>query len=373
MKRIFIALCGIMLAANMLASDNMIETAASDSRITFVGRTLVSGENVSFDWSGVYARIRVEGNYLAMRVSDTHKNYYNVWIDGCTCQPHDKVISTHGTDSLIVLMDQADLKQKYGKKAPKEHTIIIQKRTEGEQGTTTVHSFLTAGKVLQAEPLKARQIEFVGDSYTCGYGTEGANAKERWRPETENVNYAYEFILARYFDADIHVVAHSGMGIARNYADKFDGWWMPDRYTQTFDMQKDTLLWDAKKSDFKPAMTVVLLGANDFSTSKQPAIGRWKSQYGKLLKSIKENYGEDHPILCCAPKSNMDVFPYVREMVNECGLKNVHYMGWFESVFPYEDLGSDYHPNYNGHQKYAMGIIPYISTLTGWAIKGDIK
>lgn len=372
MKHIFSVFVSLMMLTTAIAATT-IETPASDSRFTFVGRTLVQQGDVSFDWSGVYARLRFEGNYLAMRVSDTHKNYYNVWIDSPMSAPADKVVATFGQDSIVELVTPEDLKAKYGKRIPKEHKVVIQKRTEGEQGTTTVHAFLTNDCVLQAEPLKERMIEFVGDSYTCGYGTEGANAKERWRPETENVNYAYEFILSRYFDADVYVVAHSGMGIARNYADKFDGWWMPDRYKQTFDMQKDTLLWDASKSDFRPAMTVVLLGANDFSSAKQPSIARWKSQYGKLLAAIKANYGEDYPILCCAPKSNTDVFPYVREMVQQCGLKNVHYMGWFEQVFLYEELGSDFHPNYQGHRKYAHGIVPYISTLTGWPISDELK
>ena len=51
--------------------------------------------------------------------------------------------------------------------------------------------------------------------------------------------------MARYFNADQIVVAHSGMGIVRNYNSKFTDYCMPERYLQTFDSDKD-VNWDAK-------------------------------------------------------------------------------------------------------------------------------
>ena len=56
-----------------------IRTAASDSRITYVGRTLKEGDNVSFDWTGVYVKVSFEGSYLSMIASDTKANYYDIW------------------------------------------------------------------------------------------------------------------------------------------------------------------------------------------------------------------------------------------------------------------------------------------------------
>ena len=35
------------------------------------------------------------------------------------------------------------------------------------------------------------------------------------------------------------------------------------------------------------------------------------------------------------------------------------------------ELGSSAHPNYAGHRKMAMLLIPYVSTLTGW--EAEIK
>ena len=153
-------LCITSLAAAPKATESTVN--ASDSRITYVGRTEVNDGCVSFDWTGVYAKVKCQGNSLSFKVSDTKKNYFNVWIDNSMSSTPDKVITVHGTDTTIVLFSAEELKARFGKdkkaaKAP--HQVILQKRTEGEQGTTTIKEFITDGQFLQADAPKARIIE----------------------------------------------------------------------------------------------------------------------------------------------------------------------------------------------------------------------
>ena len=133
----------------------------SDGRITYIGRTEVKGGSVSFDWTGVYLRVKFQGNSLSVKVSDSKKDYYNVWLDSPMTQKADKVVAVHGSDSTIVLFSTEELKARFGKdrkalQAP--HQVIIQKRTEGSQGTTTIHEFSTDGTFLQADAQKGRVI-----------------------------------------------------------------------------------------------------------------------------------------------------------------------------------------------------------------------
>ena len=193
---------------------------ANDSRVTYVGRTMVDGTDVSFDWTATYFRIAFSGKSLTMKASETkwdadadkaatRHNYYNVWIDSPTsAEPH-RIIEVAGNDTVIELVDPAYLK----KSRRAVHEVIVQKRTEGEQGKTTVHEFATDGKFFQAEPLKVRQLEFIGDSYTCGYGIDAKSRKERFTPETENASRSYAGIVSRYFGADYVPIAHSGCQI----------------------------------------------------------------------------------------------------------------------------------------------------------------
>lgn len=378
MKKFFCIAASLLLTVGIFAEV----IPANDSRVTYVGRTLVQGNDVSFDWTATYFRIAFTGKSLTMTASDTKignltpeeaakkRNYYNVWIDApMSATPH-RVIEVSGTDTVIELIDPAYLK----KSKIKVHQVVVQKRTEGEQGKTTIHAFATdaKGHFVQAEPLKPRQLEFIGDSYTCGYGIDAKSRKERFTPETENATRSYAGIVARYFDADYVAIAHSGMGIARNYNSKFQGWWMPDRYLQTFDEDStQNTRWDATQSDFHPAMTIVYLGANDFSTSLAPKYENFRKHYYRLFDYIKANYGNDHPILCVATKTHEYLFNYVRDLVNNCGMSNVHYLGYCpaQHLHTDEDLGADVHPNYNGQQKKAYSIIPYIATITEWGLQ----
>jgi lysophospholipase L1-like esterase len=362
---IIMAVLGLAFTADLSAkkTKEIIETPASDSRIEYTGRTLVCGDEVSYDWSGVYFRIKFNGPYLAMKCSDTQNCWFNLWVDKEMTPKADKVFMVGAQDTLVVLAEGLD---------KGEHEVILQKRTEGEQGRFTVHSFLSEGQILQAKGRKERHIEFIGDSYTCGYGTESPDKNDPFLAETENCNLTYAAITARYFGADFNLVSHSGQGIARNYDNFGPGYYMPDRYLQTFDMDSTQAnRWDATKSDFHPAMTVIYLGPNDFSVSLQPKYENYRDNYYRLIKSIKANYGEDHPVLCVAAKSYEYLGEYVRELAKNSGMKNVHYLVYCPTQHNHtnEDLGADVHPNYNGQQKKAFSIIPYIATITGWGLQ----
>ena len=366
MKRVIITVLAALIATSTYSA---VTVPASDSRITYVGRTLVEGDDVSFDWSSTYAKISFQGDYLAVKASDTGKDYFNVWIDRDMSAEADKVLCLNSKDSLLVIISSADFKK--GKKQA-NHTVIIQKRTEADQGKTTFHSFTANKELLQAAPIKERLIEFVGDSYTCGYGIENSISRNRYTPETQNTSKTYCALLARYFDADFITVSHSGQGISRNYddRDKNARWYMPDRYGCTFDNARQPK-WEP--GNMKPDITMIYLGQNDFSTERQPMRDPFKRNYKRLIKTIKDYYGEDHPILCVSTKVDKLLFDFVRECVEECGYKNVYYDGMFQAVHLDNDqeLGADWHPNEKAHVKLAYALIPYFSTITGWEMNPD--
>ena len=380
-KIIFLAIIGLIALSPLRLKAETIP--ATDSRVTFVGRTAVDGTSVSFDWTATYFRVAFSGKSLTMKASNLKvgaadeaaaaklHNYYAVWIDSPTSTTPHRIIEVKPGENIIELVDPAYLK----KSRRSVHEVVVQKRTEGEQGRTTIYEFATDGKFMQAEPLRLRQLEFIGDSYTCGYGIDAPTKEEKFSPETENASRSYAAIVSRYFGADYIAVAHSGMGIARNYNSKFPKWHMPDRYLQTFDMDStQATRWNAAAYAFKPAMTVVYLGPNDFSVSMQPKYESYRDNYYRLIKSIKANYGEEHPVLCVAAKSHEYLGEYVREMAKNCGMKNVNYLVYCPAQHNHtnEDLGADVHPNYNGQKKKAYSIIPYIATITGWGLQDAI-
>ena len=356
MKRIGILFVLAVMALTAAARERI---PASDARVTYVGRTFVTQDGaVSFDWSGVYARISFTGGYLALEAGDTGKDYFNVWIDREPSAEPDRVVVID-RDTTVVLFSQKERK-------PLAHKVVIQKRTEGEQGRATFRAFEADG-FLQAEGVRERLIEVIGDSYTCGYGSENSVREDPYRPEDENPAKTYADMLGRYFGADILRVAHSGQGIDRNYNDAGRGWHMPQRYLQTFDLAREPA-WTFEGK--KPDITIIYLGTNDFSTGRQPGFPEFKAGYVRLLQAVKAHYGQDHPVLCVAPKHTLDHHDYIRRVVESCGLPAVYYAGLPVEVHNNDsDLGASWHPNYTGHLKKAYILVPVVSTLTGWPME----
>ncbi len=344
-------------AATKNVKENTID--ASDSRIEYIGRTLTEGSDVSYDWSGVYMRVRFTGTKLTMKCSDTRGDWFNLFRSTEFSPKEDARFHINSKDTVIVLADGL-------KKG--EHEIILQKRTEGEQGRFTVHSLSCDGEFLQSQRRKERHIEFVGDSYTCGYGTESDNRDEPFKAATENCNLTYATISARYFNADYNLVSHSGQGICRNYDDFRPGYNMPERYRQTFDMSEEEI-WDASKGTHRPDLVVIYLCTNDFSTARQPQIAFFAEKYKLLLDQIACNYGKDIPVLCMASKANPLCADYIRYACMMSGLTNASYMSLSDMVHnDTSDLGASWHPNYEGQKKVAHCVIPYIATMTGWEL-----
>ena len=139
------------------AAETLRFTPATAPEIRFVGRAARSDDGaLSFDWSGTYFSFRFEGTRCAMRAADSKRNYYNVFVDG---KPHGKV-TAEGPAKTIVLAEG----RPHG-----VHTLLVQKRTEGEQGRTTLFAVGSDGPLLDAPQAPGRHIEFIGDSHTDGF------------------------------------------------------------------------------------------------------------------------------------------------------------------------------------------------------------
>ncbi len=254
------------------------------------------------------------------------------------------------------------------------HSCRIQKRTEGEMGRAIFKGIRIASyaEVRAISDYRRRKIEFIGNSITCGYGTEGKTPEEDFLPETENVDKSYAFIAARAFNAECYVTAHSGLGVVRNYGDvepvstKLAT--LPQRYHQVFDMDA-SLNWDFKQ--WQPDVVVINLGTNDYSTDVCPEKEVFVKAYLQFIRQVKNYYGEV-PIFCiCGPMRDEPAYSNIKEVVEvsrtEYNDQNVYFIGIPTYLLNSgSDLGSDYHPSYRGQLKMARHIIPVIANVLEW-------
>lgn len=333
----------------------------NDPAVRYIGRTLVASDgSVAFDWVGTYMETRFTGGSLSIKVSETGISYYNVFIDNKIY----RVVKVCGKDTIINMVSGIDKRL---------HSLKIQKRSEGEFGKTIIHQFLLAASGrLQEEPIvRSRHIEFIGNSLTCGYGTEGNDRDDPFLVETENCNLTFAALTARYFNADYTLIAHSGRGAVRNYGDsvRVSKVTMKDRMLNTFD-EDLTHKWDF--TSYRPDLVVINLGSNDFSTEPHPYKSEFIKAYKQIISQLRQHYG-DIPILCIYPIIQAPVYSYYDSMIAEVNDPKVFLLKLKEDLYNRTtDLGAAWHPGRSGHLKMAMWMIPYISTVTGWTMNPKV-
>lgn len=126
MKVLFFAVALFLSAGAGAAGGGPRSCRADSELVRFVGRAAGDAAgSLSFDWSGSHFSFRFDGTACSMRASDTGCNYYNVFVDG----KFYGTVTVEGGASVIPLV---------GKLRRGPHTVTVQKRTEAEQGRTTL-------------------------------------------------------------------------------------------------------------------------------------------------------------------------------------------------------------------------------------------
>jgi lysophospholipase L1-like esterase len=161
-----------------------------------------------------------------------------------------------------------------------KHAISVLVATESQAEPDTFGGFAIPAdeKALRPTP-RTRQMEFIGDSHTVGYGilsnTRMCTEAQVWA-RTDDTR-AFGALTADHYGADYQINAISGRGVVRNY-NGFQADTLPEAYPY--------VLFDGKQkyegagygdSGWKPQVVVIALGTNDFSTPLNPG-ERWKTR-----------------------------------------------------------------------------------------------
>ncbi len=340
------------------AAQNQGSISATDPRIRYTGRIdWRDPARPAFDWPAVTIEAAFEGTTLAVLIEDG-QNSYNVLIDG-----QQSVLQTlPGVNRYVLAEGLADGR----------HTFRMVKRTETFYGTPVFLGFeLDADRDLAAPaPAPDRRIEFIGDSITAGYGSEGVSPTCTFSKETENAELTYAAMVAKDLGAAYTIVAVSGVGIVRNYntANKMSPGTMLSYYEQTT-TDRDSAAWDFSR--WIPKAVVINLGTNDFSTAPHPAGEVFMQGYTELIIKIRNRYPDAHifaiagPIMVDPAEDTIrSVVTQMREVLKD---ERVHFVKIENNLeLSGVDYGCDWHPNASGHRKIADQLIPHIRQEMNW-------
>jgi len=242
-----------LLAALFAAALPALATpliSGGDPQLVYAGRVdYRQPEAPRISWPGT----SISGNFTGATLSATlddqfGNNWFNVFIDGDLAHP--KVLRASPGSRRYLLA---------GGLAPGPHSFLLTKRTEGEEGATTVRNFeVAAGESFLPPPARpTRRIEFFGDSITSGMGDEAPDDGPDGRSDDKNNFLAYDAITARNLDAELHVTSQSGIGIMVSWFPFV----MPQFYDQLNAVGRNDTRWDF--SAWTPQVVVINLFQND--------------------------------------------------------------------------------------------------------------
>lgn len=224
------------------------------------GRTVTAADGSrSFGWPGVYFEARFRGPAVRVRF-DAPADHLRLSIDG---KEHRVFRAAGAVDITISGL------------TPGEHVVRLEKLTESQSGSSRFLGFeALGGTPLPPQPRK-HQIEFIGDSFTVGYGntSPGVACTPQQVHALTDTSQAFAPIAAAAIGADYRIHAYSGFGMVRNYDGNVPDQSLPSLYPRAIPGDAEPMA--AADPAWKPGAIVIGLGGNDFSTPIKPGEA-WK-------------------------------------------------------------------------------------------------
>jgi len=340
----------LILCSLQTFAQDLVDYRANHPYIQYTGRIFKSNFVTYRFWQpGVYIRAKFKGTYCNIVMDDeelyNQHNYLAIQIDN---QPPQRVQTTAKHNVIKAASNLRD----------GEHIITICKNTEAGIGYLEFIGF-QCNKLMPITATPSRRLEFIGNSITCGTGSDQSNfpcGQGQWYDQ-HNAFMSYGPLTARALDAHWMLSSVSGIGLIHSCCD------MKITMPQVFDkinMRDNSLQWDFNK--YQPHVVTVCLGQND---GKQDST-TFCNAYLRFIRTLRGYYPNASIVLLSSPMADADLSAvlksYIKTIVVASGDKNVSY--YFFSKRYHGGCGD--HPTLEEHQLIAKELTAYISKLKGW-------
>jgi hypothetical protein len=325
------------------------------------GRVADNGSSVQYTWPGVYFEGRFRGTGVGLVLNDS-SNDYDVMVDGAA---YATLRAPGSTTYWVSGLSNA------------EHTVRLAKRTENHWGVANFGGLVpvSGGAILSKPAARSRQIEFIGDSFTAGYGNRSTShecsATGGINPNSD-ADQTFGALTARGLNADYQLIAWSGLGMVRNYGGQNTDASIRAYYPQTLGPLYNSTVWNT--SGWKPQLVVVGLGINDFSTalnsnekwaSQAALVADWKSTYQGFLDTLRSRYGSNTVIVVSTTSYGSSTFVSAATQVvaDRKAAGDSRVALWDYSNAGLDFLGCDWHPSAKDEVLLSGSLNSLISTL----------
>ena len=353
MRKYAVAVWLVLIAQQLTAQKKeLIFFAADNANIQYTGRIDFSHPKLPRFWQpGVYFNIRFEGSTCEVILNDQllwgkNHNYLEVVVDGFA-----KRIQTKSAHDTITVTDEL---------SAGTHTLLVCKNTEANIGYLELVG-IRCKQLLKPLLKPVRKIEFLGNSITCGTGSdqsEIACGKGVWQDQ-HNAYLSYGPTIARQLNAQWSLSAVSGIGLIHSCCNM--NIVMPPVFGK-IDLRGDSLQWNFAK--YQPDVVTVCLGQNDGIQDSTI----FCSAYVSFVKTLRSHYPAAQIILLTSPMGDETLTHVLKRYLS--GIKNaVKKKDKKVDTYFYSKRyhnGCDSHPDLAEHQMMAKELGAFIKKKMKW-------
>jgi len=226
---------------------------AGDSRIAYMGRVAFAPDGAHLGFPGIVIRFVYRGPAPTLRLEAGSPDcYFN--------------LACNGWDPVVIRLRPGanEIHLPSGAAPPSGWLVELVRRTEAWQGLATFQGLILPEgcDLLPPPPWPPRKLMFIGDSITCGEYVERFPPEDDNSPRTTNAARSFGMLLARWLNAQVHLVSYGGRGVMRDWQGNTNVNNAPQFFQRT--MPDDPASrWD--HAAYVPDVVVISLGQNDFS------------------------------------------------------------------------------------------------------------
>lgn len=311
------------------------------------GRTVLTGAGICLDWSN--ASFTMTGKFngevkIRMRftgISSQTYGYLYVYVDGDENSP--RIIKAENGMSWYTLANLND----------GNHSLRVVKINEAQFGVMDITEFQFNGTLEKSKNTGRLQMEFIGDSITCGADMIESAVNT---VDAENGQKNYGTLTAKALNADASFISASGYRLS--YCD--DGnkkMVLPNLYEKVSGIRENANLGTNGQWDFashKMDIVVINLGTNDQVLVDKGRGNELKAAAVSFLKTVREKNPDALIVWCYGAMTDVGA-EELKAAVAEFGDADIYFL-----MVTQNNSGLADHPNAAGHQVIAQELTAFL-------------
>lgn len=360
-KFLSVVLCFVILIScvNVTFAAETEYSILNSNHVRLLGRGELIGSSRCFNWPNAGFEFEFSGRKVevyadqALFTATPNGSYFNVAV-------YDNDTLVRVIRMKIIAGWNTIYEEQNGDPSVKK--IMVVRSSEAIRGTVRMSKIRCDASPVASSP-RVKLIEFIGDSFTAGYGNSPELSTENnyCAENTDNWN-SYTGFVARHYNADNNVIAYQGKGVFANYniENQTDTMSHQFEYEEIYvDVPERNMSSRAlhKFYEYQPQLVTIWLGTNDASAGVENET--FKTAYAALVDNVRNKY--PNAVILNMALEDSRYYNVISEVVNDetRGEKNKFYMLELDK-FTSTNVG---HPDIAEDQRIANQIIEKIDSI----------